>query len=103
MFLVFGLSPTMSPTSQYWSSKPQVIMVATVSLTTASTSTSTSCMTDCVHLFLNNLVSIDQRGVSGSYPRSVQSLLEGVDHIFIPKASDLVVLAPAYQRPLWRK
>lgn len=35
--------PIMSPTSQHWSSNPQVIMVATVSLTTAKTSTSISC------------------------------------------------------------
>lgn len=43
----------MSPTSQYWSSKPQVIMVATVSLTMASTSTLRPCMME--HLVSNKI------------------------------------------------
>lgn len=40
-------SPMMSPTSQRWSSKPQVIMVATVSLTMANTSTFIPCSDSC--------------------------------------------------------
>lgn len=36
------------------------------------------------------------------YPRSVNSMSEGLDHIFVPEASDLVVLTPADQRTLWR-
>ena len=39
----FQSSPTISPTSQYGSSYPQVIMVPTVSFTTATTSRSNSC------------------------------------------------------------
>lgn len=114
-------SPMMSPTSQRRSSKPQVIMVATVSLTMANTSTFIPCSVSCA--VTNRTVSVSNLSAQSNdsliaitfqslhrtsqpikdsiqcilYPCPVNSLSESLDHVFTQKASDTEVLTPVYQ------